>query len=138
MKLFVDTSAWAAVFDDRDIAHQQAAAALATLKTQNNLMYTSSDVIAEAITFLISHRSHSVALKFGRAVQRSSNVRIVHIDQEVWQEAWSLFQRYDDKEFSFADCSSFVIMRREKLIDAFTFDHHFEQMGFRLWPRAAR
>jgi len=24
-----------------------------------------------------------------------------------------------------------------ELIDAFTFDHHFEQMGFRLWPRAA-
>ncbi|HEY4723953.1 MAG TPA: PIN domain-containing protein [Anaerolineae bacterium] len=134
MKLFVDTSAWAAVFDNQDVFQREASAALATLKTQNNLIYTSSDVIGETITFLISHRRHAVAEKFGRAVQRSPNVRIVHVDQEVWQEAWALFQRYDDKGFSFADCTSFSIMRREKLIDAFTFDHHFEQMGFRLWP----
>ena len=45
-----------------------------------------------------------------------------------------LFKTYDDKEFSFVDCASFVVMRREHLVDAFTFDHHFAQMGFRLWP----
>ena len=42
---------------------------------------------------------------------------------------------YDDKDFSFTDCTSFVMMRRLKIVDAFTADHHFEQMGFRLWPR---
>ncbi|MBI5054401.1 MAG: type II toxin-antitoxin system VapC family toxin, partial [Chloroflexi bacterium] len=42
---------------------------------------------------------------------------------------------YNDKQYSFTDCTSFVVMQKRKLRDAFTFDHHFEQMGFRLWPR---
>ncbi len=31
--------------------------------------------------------------------------------------------------------AAFVVMQQQDLRDAFAFDHHFEQMGFRLWPR---
>ncbi len=58
----------------------------------------------------------------------------MHVDSDLWHEAWELFQRYEDKEFSFTDCVSFVLMRQLKLRDVFGFDRHFEQMGFRLWP----
>ena len=64
----------------------------------------------------------------------SPRVRLIRADIDLWSETWRLFKRYDDKEFSFVDCLCFVVMRRERLVDAFTFDHHFEQMGFRLWP----
>ena len=30
----------------------------------------------------------------------------------------------------FADCTSFVVMRQLNLTEAFTNDHHLEQMGF--------
>ncbi|HZY42242.1 MAG TPA: PIN domain-containing protein [Anaerolineae bacterium] len=134
MKLFADTGGWVAVFDRSDPYHQLAQPAFVSLQTRDNLIYTSDYVIAETITFLVSHHSHQMAVKFGRAVQRSSNVQIEHIDLDLWHEAWDLFQRYDDKEFSFADCTSFVLMRQLKLRDVFGFDHHFTQMGFRLWP----
>jgi hypothetical protein len=61
-------------------------------------------------------------------------VRLARVGVAEWEEAWRLFQQYDDKSFSFTDCTSFILMRRLKLRDAFTFDHHFAQMGFRLWP----
>ena len=50
--------------------------------------------------------------------------------------AWELFVRHDDKDFLFTDCTSFVIMRELGLTDAFAFNEHFAQMGFRVWPQA--
>ncbi len=64
----------------------------------------------------------------------SRRVRLIRADVDLWSETWRLFKRFDDGEFSFVDCLSFAVMRRERLVDAFTFDRHFEQIGFRLWP----
>ena len=61
-------------------------------------------------------------------------VRQVRMDVDLWNEAWQLFKKYDDKEFSFVDCASFVRHAARTGVMSFTFDHHFEQMGFRLWP----
>lgn len=60
-------------------------------------------------------------------------VRQTH-NRPVGRVLESVSGRYEDREFSLTDCSSFVIMRREKLRQAFGFDHNFEQMGFLLWP----
>ena len=45
-------------------------------------------------------------------------------------DIWSLFKRFADKEFSFTDCTSFVLMRRLGLHEALAFDGHFTQAGF--------
>ena len=45
-----------------------------------------------------------------------------------------MFQRYDDKQWAFTDCTSFVLMRQNNLHRAFAFDYHFAQAGFQLWP----
>jgi hypothetical protein len=57
-------------------------------------------------------------------------MHIVHITEELEEEAWKLFKQYTDKDFSFTDCTSFVVMRQFNLTEAFTNDHHFVQMGF--------
>jgi predicted nucleic acid-binding protein len=49
-------------------------------------------------------------------------------------KARDFFFRYRDKEFSFTDCASFVVMRELKLREALTTDHHFAQAGFTLLP----
>jgi predicted nucleic acid-binding protein len=35
-----------------------------------------------------------------------------------------------DKEWSFTDCVSHVVMRQREIREVFAFDHHFEQVGF--------
>jgi len=35
-----------------------------------------------------------------------------------------------DKQWSFTDCTSYVVMRQLGIEEAFAFDRHFEQMGF--------
>jgi predicted nucleic acid-binding protein len=42
----------------------------------------------------------------------------------------TLFKKYSDKEFSFVDCVSFVVMKEQKIKRTYGCDKHFEQMGF--------
>jgi predicted nucleic acid-binding protein len=60
----------------------------------------------------------------------AKTVQILHITEEIEEHAWKLFKQYSDKDFSFTDCTSFVVMRQLGLSEVFTNDHHFEQMGF--------
>ena len=43
--------------------------------------------------------------------------------------AWFAFSRFADKDWSFTDCTSKVVIERFGISKAFTFDHHFHQFG---------
>jgi predicted nucleic acid-binding protein len=58
---------------------------------------------------------------------------IIHVTSERFVEAQTVFRRYNrDKTWSFTDCTSFAVMKELKIKTVFTFDDHFEQMGFRI------
>jgi predicted nucleic acid-binding protein len=134
MKLFVDTSAWAAYHDPSDQWHVPAQEAMASLVNTRVTFVTTDYVLDETITLLLYHTGRQEAQAFGDAVQRSRQVRLVRIDASIWEAAWQHFKRFDDKTWSFTDCTSFVVMRQMELLQAFAFDSHFKQAGFQLWP----
>lgn len=43
--------------------------------------------------------------------------------------AWQVFHDFDDKDWSFTDCTSKVLIEQFGIETAFTFDHHFRQFG---------
>jgi hypothetical protein len=135
MILFADSAGWIAVYDDRDKYHATAQQAFESLRERKATFVVTDYVVAESLTLMLGRLGHRRAVAFGEWLLRSPRVKLIRLDIDVWQEAWQLFKLYDDKAFSFTDCTSFAIMRRERLRDAFTFDNHFAQAGFRLWPR---
>jgi uncharacterized protein len=50
------------------------------------------------------------------------------------QGAWQLFCKRRDKEYSYTDCTSFVLMRRLKLSAAAALDDDFAREGFESLP----
>jgi predicted nucleic acid-binding protein len=48
------------------------------------------------------------------------------------EQAWEYFRRADLHELSAVDATSFAIMKRSRIRLAYTFDHHFAVVGFRL------
>ncbi|HET7090104.1 MAG TPA: PIN domain-containing protein [Anaerolineae bacterium] len=135
MILFGDSSGWVAAYDERDKYHAAAKQIIYDLSGQKVTFVVTDYVVAESITLMRSRLGHARAVAFGDWLLQSPRVRLIRLDLDLWNEAWRFFKMYDDKDFSFTDCASFVVMRRERLRDAFTFDRHFEQAGFRLWPR---
>jgi predicted nucleic acid-binding protein len=134
MILFGDSAGWLAMYDERDQYHLIAKRAFSALLDQQVSFLVTDYIIAETLTLMQGRLGHRKTVSFGEWLLSAPQVRQVRLDVDLWNEAWQLFKKYDDKEFSFTDCASFVVMRREHLVDAFTFDHHFTQMGFRLWP----
>jgi len=65
-------------------------------------------------------------------------VRVIYITREIENKSWELFKKYSDKEFSFTDCTSFVILqglfedKRVKEVKVFASDNHFCQMGYEI------
>jgi uncharacterized protein len=134
MNLLADSSAWLALYDRGDKFHARAKRAFSALAEQKVTFVVTDYLVAETVTLILGRVGHARAVLCGEWLLSSPRVRLLRIGLELWDEAWQLFKKYDDKDFSFVDCASFIVMRREHIIDAFTFDRHFEQMGFRLWP----
>lgn len=42
---------------------------------------------------------------------------------------WQIFRGFSDKDWSFTDCTSKVVMDKLQITQAFAFDHHFRQFG---------
>jgi len=133
MKLFVDTSAWLALNDRNDQYHSEAVSRLNAVAKQKIELITSEYLVDESITIIRYRVSHEAAVVFGDALMNSTIVNVADITDEERFRAWMLFKKYDDKELSFTDCTSFALMNKLKLRKAFAFDDHFKQIGFELF-----
>jgi hypothetical protein len=67
-------------------------------------------------------------------IEGSSRLRWEWIGVARAEKARNLFFRFADKDYSFTDCTSLVVMQELKLTRALTTDHHFRQMDFVVLP----
>ncbi|MEA2032004.1 MAG: PIN domain-containing protein [Euryarchaeota archaeon] len=80
-------------------------------------------------------------LKIGRdeAIEHLEKLRntaeIERVSGEDESKAWQIILRYRDKDFSYVDATSFAVMERLEISDAFSFDEHFEQYSFNRLPK---
>jgi uncharacterized protein len=134
--LFVDTAGWVACADGADPSHHEAAAARDAWLERGGYLLTTDYVADETLTLLRFRLGLNLAEAWWRQVEDSSRLRWEFITLARADKARALFFRYRDKEFSFTDCTSFVVMRELRLRDALTTDHHFAQAGFTPRPAA--
>jgi len=59
-------------------------------------------------------------------------VKILPCELRDLELSWDYFRRNDLHKLSAVDATSFVIMKRHRVRLAFTFDHHFAVVGFRM------
>lgn len=127
---FIDTSGWCAVYDKSDDHHQTAFSFWNKAAARIGTVYTSDYIIDETLTLLNVRISHAAAVEFGRIILGSKVIKIIPVTTPRWEEAWKLFAKCSEKDFSFTDCTSFILMNELNLKEALTFDKHFQQMGF--------
>ena len=104
---------------------------------QNTLPLTTTDyVIDETLTLLKARGETGRALVVAEEFFRGELATIHFLTEREIRTACDVFRKYADKEWSFTDCTSKVVMESLHLTTAFTFDHHFQQFaGIHVVPR---
>ena len=128
--IFVDTSAWLALINKSDAFHSKTKRIRNMLIKDNVRFFVTNYVLVEIANSLSRIQFRPAAIKLIGSIQKSNDIEIVKIDEEIYTEAWNLYCSRPDKEWSLTDCASFVVMNRNGIRKAFTTDHHFEQTGF--------
>jgi predicted nucleic acid-binding protein len=134
--LFVDTAGWMACADGADPAHARSRVARDAALEAGQPLVTTDFVVDETLTLIRLRLGLDAAETWWRQIDDSSRLRWERVDSERFEKARDLFFQYRDKDFSFTDCTSFVIMRELRLTHVMSTDRHFRQMGFQLLPGA--
>ena len=128
--VFVDTSAWLALINDSDADQKKAKAVRDKLLQGKKRFFVTDYIIVEIANSLCKVRWRSKAVELINSIRETDLIEVVEIDKELSEEAWNMYSTRTDKEWSLTDCTSFVVMKKYGIRDAFTIDHHFEQAGF--------
>jgi hypothetical protein len=128
---FVDTGAWFAYVNAADPDHGRVRL---ILDRSPGRVVTSSYVLDETVTLAQARLGHRQAVSVGRALLNLAVVELLSITPADERAAWALFEKRADKSYSFTDCTSFVLMRREKIAMAVALDEHFSREGFAVVP----
>lgn len=102
---------------------------------------TTDLIVAETWTLLCAHLGRAAALTFWETL-RITRIPIMTLDPVDLEAAWRIAQAFPDQAFSFTDCTSFALMERLGVLEAFAFDAHFlvyrfgsrRERAFARWP----
>jgi uncharacterized protein len=130
--VFVDSAAWIALALSRDPLHGQAREQWDLLQRAGAKLHTSVPVVIETFTFLDRNANRDVALLWKDCIYKRGTVRILPCELRDLEQSWEYFRRADLHKLSAVDATSFAIMKRARIRIAYTFDHHFAVVGFRL------
>ena len=59
-------------------------------------------------------------IEFINGIKQSPFFDIIHIDEELDAKSWDLLSNRADKNWSLVDCSSFVVIQENKIVEALT------------------
>jgi uncharacterized protein len=121
--MLVDTGAWYAIADQSDRHHKRARKFYLAEAPRGQLV-TTVLILSETWTLIDAHLGRHAALTFWQTL-RTLRVPILPIDETDVEAAWRIAQAFPDQAFSFTDCTSFALMERLGIDDAFAFDAHF-------------
>ena len=129
---FIDSGAWIALAIRRDPLHARAVETWRQIVSERVALYSSVPVVIETFTFLDRNTSRDVALSWRDSLDGIADLRILDCTASDLRDAWVWFERPDLHKLSAVDAASFVLMTKNRIRQAFAFDHHFAAAGFHL------
>jgi predicted nucleic acid-binding protein len=135
-KLFVDTSAIVALFDNADPYHEQAAIFKNTFILRYNLQLLTSNYIYSEAMSRLTHVPIEVLQQLDALIRNPLAGAPIKIEQ-LWvmedtiAEAVPIYFQYIEQRFSITDCTSFILMKKHGIQAAFTFDDHYKMYTYK-------
>ena len=124
----IDTGAIYAFVTRNDCHHAEAAAFTRKWVSRRNLFVLADMIFFETMTLIKRRLGASAAVRVGRELRENPVYLWKAVTPELERVVWDIFQRYEDKEWSYTDCALLVLSRDLKTPIVFSFDEHLAQM----------
>ena len=130
MRIFIDTSAIIAFLNTDDEFYKDSFNIFSQLLEERAKIISSNYVLLETMVIL----KNRIGIE---AIKTLKNdilpvIKTCWIDEDVHNFCVNTQIAADRKKLSLVDYTSFEIMRRLNIRQAFTFDNHFKEMGFEI------
>ncbi len=132
--IFVDAGPILARYLEDDQYHEVALAAWDRLERNGERFVLSSLVLAESLNLLAQRADPAFSASKGRHLLGSEMFRVLRPELEHEAQALWMMSKFSDQKVGFTDCVSFALMKAHGIRRAFTFDRHFDLLGFERFP----
>ena len=123
-KIFIDTHFVIALINERDSHHHRA---IRLSEQYQGWSFVTTDAVLLEIGNALGRHFKQSAIDTINYFIEADNTELVHLTPQLFEQAFTLYQCYQDKDWGMMDCVSFVVMREQNIT---TFDQHFLQAGF--------
>ena len=123
---FIDTGPWYASVVPDDPRHIDV---MTWLRKSNCSHVTTDYVVDETLTLLRARGERSRAIALGRHLMDLAGVTIHFISEVEIRQAWAMFRDNPNRDWSFTDCTSKVVIENLHIKQVLTFDRHFAESG---------
>jgi len=123
--IFLDTSFIIAFYNTRDENHVKAKNMIPDIvNSKYGPLYTSDYVFDETVTVaFVRLRNLRRAIRIGEYLRKS--VGLIEVASQNFEDAWRIFKKQKETDFSFTDCTSISIIKRMNIRNIATFDRDF-------------
>ncbi len=128
-RVFIDTSFFKALIDEKDDFHSDAVQILDILEKNKTHLITTNYILDESITLLRNRCGIDRVRDLRRSLAELKPLKIYRVFAQDDAKAWDWFWN-DWSHLSFTDCVSFTVMKRLEITHVATFDQHFQRAGF--------
>ncbi len=129
-EVFVDTSGLYALVEKKDAYHAAARAVVEKMLRAGRRLVVTDYIVAETVNLANARSGTRVAARVLDLIEQSAGIRIEWMGTLRFDTTKAFFRKHADHEYSFTDCTSFVVMRELRLSQALTTDSHFSEAGF--------
>lgn len=136
-KLFIDTSAWLAVYIPTEKSHLRITRILKEEIDARSVLYTSNYIIDETVTRLLYDTSWDVTKQFLQYLHKSITEHFLvelWVDEQIEADAFSIFTLFKEHKLSLTDATTVVFIRRYKMDAVISLDSDFKKIGLSVLP----
>ncbi|MCE8425082.1 MAG: type II toxin-antitoxin system VapC family toxin [Candidatus Methanoperedens sp.] len=126
MSILIDTSALVSARNADDKNHNKALDIMAkALKGEFGKLYISDYIFDEAVTIAYIRTGNKNFSNDIGIFARTKPILFRFIEPIDFERAWELYLQFQDKNFSFTDCTNIALMERNRIDTLFTYDSEF-------------
>jgi predicted nucleic acid-binding protein len=132
--IFVNTSAWLALYTPDDPNHEAARNLWNELRGES-IRFVSTDYVMEQVyTALKVFGSLQAAQAVHQVFNSSHLIRFFMTDSVIFSRAWELFVADEQPQFTFTDCVNYAVIQYLGSTEVFTFDSNFTAPDLKILP----